>query len=177
MKLKYYLRGVGIGVIITTLLFMIVIHVNQSSEEETVDTGEVTERTIAEALEGENGILGTEQVTVETIEYDTEETTEVPVTEMAMEVDTEAEADAVTSEPVAETVSFTIAAGESPTAICAHLQEQGIVEDGNDYLQYLISVNLHSELEVGTFQVSKGQDYEALTYILTTSEYEIRNGM
>ena len=39
MKLKYYLRGLGIGILITTIIFIIGIHVNQDqmfSDEEVI---------------------------------------------------------------------------------------------------------------------------------------------
>ena len=39
MKLKYYLRGLGIGILIATIIFIIGIHVNQDrmfSDEEVI---------------------------------------------------------------------------------------------------------------------------------------------
>ena len=37
MKLKYYLRGLGIGILITTIIFIIGIHVNQDQMFSTLD--------------------------------------------------------------------------------------------------------------------------------------------
>ena len=33
MRLKYYLRGIGVGVVITTFLFMIIISFNQYNDK------------------------------------------------------------------------------------------------------------------------------------------------
>ena len=52
MKLKYYLRGIGVGVVITTIIFMISIsiHKNETGQQDTT-VPESTAQTVADTKE------------------------------------------------------------------------------------------------------------------------------
>ena len=54
MRLKYYLRGIGVGVVITTLLFVILLSFNKNDGEQKNTAIEDTEsKTVAEYENGE----------------------------------------------------------------------------------------------------------------------------
>ncbi len=209
MKLKYYLRGAGIGVIVATLILMIAFSVYRGKTEEKgqAETENVsTDLTIAEALsemETETNTETTEAKTTETeavaaapeeTEADTGEEAEGPAEEseepaettdeMAAEAGGSAEApeatDAETLEPdesevsVQKTVSVVIQGGDSPMAVAHKLVTAGAVDDENQFYRYLLDHGLNDGIEIGSFSIPEGADYETVARIITTNEYEGR---
>ncbi len=190
MKLKYYLRGAGIGVIVTTLILMIAFHVNGGGKEEATVPETEQSLTIAEALSEkeaneEPGAAETEETgeseaaPVET-ETETAEETVIPETETA---DLSSETDTIEEEadqgqetmPASEEVrivEFRIYAGQSPGAVSKSLLDAGIIDDEDAFYRYLVDNGLNDMLEVGTFSVPEGAEYSEIAKILTTNEYE-----
>lgn len=209
MKLKYYLRGAGIGVIVATLILMIAfsVYLGKTEEKGQAETENVsTDLTIAEALsemETETNTETTEAKTTETeavaaapeeTEADTGEEAEGPAEEseepaettdeMAAEAGGSAEApeatDAETLEPdesevsVQKTVSVVIQGGDSPMAVAHKLVTAGAVDDENQFYRYLLDHGLNDGIEIGSFSIPEGADYETVARIITTNEYEGR---
>ncbi len=160
MKLKYYLRGAAVGIIFTTLLLSIVYRVDASKQEEEFTKTSVQEagteieeqsgnRTIQEALEKKDESSDREEDTAEEVVQNNRAQEERKVENV-------------------EQLAFVITAGETPTTISSRLAEAGIIDDADSYLQYLKEVNKANDLEIGTFYLVPGSDYETITTILTT---------
>ena len=184
MKLKYYLRGAGIGMIAATLLLMIGYHVTSSQAGEK-ETESVTERepSIAEALENrpedtesEAAPLPESEKEVPETESETEERTvitehthsETPETEEAKIPETEMPETEISASPQPKEVS--VYPGEGPSMIAERLAAEGIVESAEDFVEYLRSVGKTDYLEIGTFLLTPGDDFETIAKILTTPE-------
>ena len=206
MKLKYYLRGAGIGVIVSTLILMIAFGVYQRNNRETTPAeteNTAQELTIAEALSE----LETETKPEET---ETEEQAAVPeVTETEEQADapeeTEAEESAAASEEteaapqpeiseaqeetagegtgadaedagvtVKKTVSVVVRSGDSPMVVSRMLAEVGVVDDADLFYRYLLDHGLNDGIEIGSFSIPEGADYETVAKLITTNEFESR---
>lgn len=196
MKLKYYLRGAGIGVIVTTLILMIAFHTSAGKEEEKTIPETEQSLTIAEALSEkeateeasareteaaeESAPAETENEAAVDKKQENEAASEEEKTETIAEEEAPAEPEDIEQpqEPDQETtgelrfVEFRIYAGQSPGAVSKSLYDAGIIDDEDAFYRYLVDNGLNDLLEIGTFSVPEGGEFSEIAKILTTNEYE-----
>ena len=181
MKLKYYLRGLGIGIIVTTLVLMVAF----SGKKEKLSDQEIMQR--AEQLEtGTEETTGTEaqpetEQDVQNTEAGTEENADEN-TENASEPETEPQTEAA-AEPAApedttgnvvgevkqETsgeVAFTVKSGESSDTVAFNLYKAGLVDDATAFNRYMISKGYDSRLRTGDFKIRSGASYDEILKVL-----------
>ncbi len=157
MRFKYYMRGLGTGVILATLLFTIGNHFGSVAKEEPVQ--EVAEETVGK----------------EVVEETVEEPAEEPVAEQEQnEEETVKEStEANPEEPVDETVkyiSFTVRGGDSSEIISSNLHEAGIIDSVDNFNKYLKTVGLDHKIQAGTFYVKVGSSYDDLAALLVNKD-------
>lgn len=182
MKLKYYLRGLGIGIIITTLVLMIAYsgHKTELTDEEIIaraeDLGMVMKEdplfsnsgahkdteVVVNSEESANSELPTEQGTESEIVTEIEIETE---TEVIPETETEIETE---SEVVAtgEYYHLVIPAGSVPRLICNELEENGVIESASSLRQYLVDVGYATSIKVGEYDIPYGATNDEVYQIL-----------
>ena len=193
MKLKYYLRGLGMGIVITALILS-VSHCTQRkiSKEEIIKRAEAlgmvmpsdedifnteTDTTAQDATEP-----STEEVTTEnpTTEAPTEEpTTEEPTTEAPTEEPT---TEAPTQEPTTEEpttqepttvapsvveLTFTVERGMYSEAVTRILVQGGIITNEAEFNQYLSDTGYDYMIQTGVFTVNSGMSYEEIAKIIS----------
>ncbi len=172
MKFKYYLRGIGIGILATTVIFMIAIAARggimtdekaiaraqqlgytletEASGDATTDTSDGM--TLKEYSEASN----TEETTDSTEEEKTEDTTDAS--------DTEEETTNAADEPTE--ITITISSEDDSSAVAKRLQQNGIIEDASDFDQYLVKYGYDRILQPGDYTVSSDMDYAQLAAAL-----------
>lgn len=176
MKLKYYLRGLGIGILVTAAILTIVYHtkgsmsdsqikkraeqlgmVMASTEEDTL----FAQTTQADTTIEETGTISVEETTtvVETTEAVTEAPTEKP-TEAPTEVPTEA--------PAAEAV-LTISPGMYSESVSAELVRLGIITNQKEFNSYLVNNGYAERIQTGDFKVKADMSYDEIARIITKS--------
>lgn len=178
MNLKYYLRGLGIGLIVTTIMLTISHNINDKTVE--YSGGEQTTSGSPLAFERDNTTKPAESVTERTTEAATESVTErtteavtEPVTERTTEPVTEAVTEASTEAPTSvKQTTASVQNGEEVTVIIKDvyygtqaadiLYEAGLITDKNDFVQYLISTGYGTKIQEGTYKISKGAGYEEI---------------
>ncbi len=193
MKLNYFMRGLGIGILITTITLSIAFHFSDNyklSQEEIIQ--EAKNLGLVEASEvdltdsNKNNIVNiddllekeksepdkTEEETAE-VETTEEETTEVEATEEeTAEAETAeeetVEAETAEEETVAETeeVSITIRSGMTSETVSRLLYDNGLIEDTKDFNNYLINNGYSSKIRVGTFKIPQNTSYEEIVKII-----------
>ena len=188
MKLKYYLRGLGIGVIVATLVLMIAFsgQKKELSDEEIIkraealgmvmdvspeEKDEIPDATETEALEEETPASELPVTIIEPTETpDTESETDVESSEIEAadgkdtiaEPDTEevmGEVQPQMPENTGEEISFTISAGQSSDTVAFNLYSAGIVHDATAFNTYMVENNYDSRLRTGTFKIKKNASY------------------
>lgn len=144
MKLKYYLRGIGTGMIVTTLLLAF----GFSQREAAISDEEVMERAAA---------LG--MIMAETEETGTEET-EMEETE-TQEEGTGLPEDAV-GEPAAETESYRIVIEEGDVCetVCDKLEEDGVIDDAWELQVYMEEAGYAKKIQIGAYEIPYGLTVE-----------------
>ena len=191
MKKKYFVRGLGIGIIFGALIMLAAYLTSGKgslSDEEVMkraqelgmvkkseyvlDSEVTSEETTTEAVTTEASVAtekATEAATTEapgTTEKATEEaTTEAATTEKAT---TEA---ATTEQMDAKTkATITVSEGMSSETISSLLENAGLVDSASKFNSFLVQNGYDKKLETGSFDISGGMTYEEIARILTTKQ-------
>ena len=175
MKLKYYLRGIGLGVIVTTIIFMVSIAIHRNDIQQNTSLQEVDSKTVAEATSEKKEAEDTQT-------SDTEQETEAQI-ETESEVETENSTQTLTSEqeivaPVTESaaepekVRFEIGGGEYSDVTCRRLQEAGLIDDAAAFNKFLIQKDYDNLILPGVYDIPKDSTYEEIAVLLTTKVEE-----
>lgn len=180
MKLKYYLRGLGIGILVTAAILTIVYHtkgsmsdsqikkraaqlgmVMASTEEDTL----FAQTTQADTTIEETGTISVEETTmvVETTEAVTEAPTEKP-TEKPTEAPTEKP-----TEPAAAEAVLTISPGMYSESVSAELTRLGIITNQKEFNSYLVNNGYAERIQTGDFKVKADMSYDEIARIITRS--------
>lgn len=189
MKLKYYLRGLGIGILVTA----VIMGVTQGSRKETLSDREIRERAAALGMvEPGNSLADLEAVetpaateipeAIETpVATEIPEATETPAateTPEAAETPAATEAPAATPEVTARptqkpaeeeegsSYTFEIQAGDSSYQVAYRLQQAGLVADARDFDNYLCSKGYDRKLKTGSYEIPETATEEEISEIL-----------
>lgn len=191
MKLKYYLRGLGIGILVTA----VIMGVTQGSRKETLSDREIRERAAALGMvEPGNSLADLEAAETpaateipEAIE--TPAATEIPEaieTPAATKTPEAAETPAATEAPAAtetpevtarptqrpaeeeegSSYTFEIQAGDSSYQVAYRLQQAGLVADARDFDNYLCSKGYDRKLKTGSYEIPETATEEEISEIL-----------
>ena len=185
MKLKYYLRGLGIGMIVTALILGISFSHRQGQETQILTDDQIRER--AEQL----GMVDSSELTLAALqnsvqqaqentekteaspEPDTEETTTTsePETTVApentMEPETTPQPETIVASEAAQTVTVTVKKGASSGSVSSRLQEAGVVEDAKTFDNYLCNNGYSRSINPGTYEIVPGTSEEEIAKIIT----------
>lgn len=196
MRLKYYLRGIGIGIIFSTLLLAISFYFGKDalakreltdeeiiaraeelgmvmSEEaaDTEDASDTEEAADAEAPE-ETEVVG-EEVDAQDATNDTADSGEI--TGEVSEVLESEEAAEISQEEEAGTTSvtyvpFTVHGGESSDTVAYNLYKAGLVDSSDKFNKYMNSLGVDNRIQAGTFYVRQDSTYDDLIALLVNKD-------
>lgn len=167
MKLKYYLRGLGIGILVTA----VIMGVTQGSRKETLSDREIRERAAALGMvEPGNSLADLEAA-------ETPAATEIPEaaeTPAATEAPAATETPEVTARPTQKpaeeeegsSYTFEIQAGDSSYQVAYRLQQAGLVADARDFDNYLCSKGYDRKLKTGSYEIPETATEEEISEIL-----------
>ena len=197
MKRKYYLRGLGLGILVTAVVFIITGPKELSNEDiiqRATELGYVKEEssslgikdllnketpvpTLTLALEVPETPVPSPTNEPEATFTPTPEPTSVPTltpTPAPTATPTPTVTPVPTFTPIptkapvqAVTAIIVVEPGNSASMVCRQMQEKGIVEDGNDFRNYLVNRNLTDYINIGTFSRSSEMSYQELAKLLT----------
>lgn len=200
MKLKTYLRGLGLGLIVAALVTGAGSRQTMSDEQikaRAKELGMMESKTyltqVNESKEAAESLMESETVTetvaeteeIETITLETAAETKENVTE-TKETVSEETAETVPeteSEPVEEspeqsieettspeTVTFQIHSGDSSVSVAKRLAEAGLVGDAKAFDQYLCQNGYDKKIRVGTYEIQNDSSNEEIAKIITTGK-------
>ncbi len=176
MKLKYYLRGLGIGIVVSTLILMITYNVkgkltNSEIIKKAEALGMVMETTTPDALFTDSTTADDSNQETTTPEENTTEnqTTEAPTTQESTTPEPTTEAPTQESTDSVVTSTLSIRGGMFSSAVAQALQSSGIIKDAGDFDRYLESNGYSERIMTGDYQVDSSMSYEQLAKIITKS--------
>ena len=177
MKLKYYLRGLGIGILVTA----VIMGVTQGSRKETLSDREIRERAAALGMVEPGNSLADLEAAETPAATEIPEAIETPAaTEIPEAIETTAatEAPAATPEVTARptqkpaeeeegsSYTFEIQAGDSSYQVAYRLQQAGLVADARDFDNYLCSKGYDRKLKTGSYEIPETATEEEISEIL-----------
>lgn len=192
-RLKYFLRALGIGIIVATLLT----GYSRRGQAQMTDE-EILQRAAALGMTERQGTLlsdianvtprptaepvatPTAEPTAEPVATPTAEPTAAPTAEPVAPPTAEptaaptAEPTATPAEPTAEptdapagdTVTLVITRGESSMTVSKNLQELGLVEDYKVYDQFLCDNRYDHYISAGTYEIPISSSFEEIAQII-----------
>lgn len=190
MKLKYYLRGLGIGMIVTALILGISFSNRQDQTSQIMTDDQIRERA------AELGMVDSSELTLAALqnsekqptEGTPEETTQTqeqnnieaePETTQESEATTEPEpkktaGPETTAEPEVteapqrtQTASITIQRGDDSGSASRRLYEAGLVENAKAFDNYLCNNGYSRSINPGTYEIAPGTSEEEIAKIIT----------
>lgn len=191
MKKKYFVRGLGIGIIFGALIMLAAYLTSGKgslSDEEVMkraqELGMVKKSEYVLDSEVTSEEKTTEAVTTEA-PATTEKATEAPATtEKATEAATteaattekatteKATTEAATTEQTdtKTKATITVSGGMSSETISSLLEDAGLVDSASKFNSFLVQNGYDKKLETGSFDISGGMTYEEIAGILTTKQ-------
>lgn len=174
MKLKYYLRGLGIGILVTAAILTIVYHTKGSMSDSQIMKRAEQLGMVMASTEDDTLFAQTTQVDTtieETGTISVEETTTVvetteAVTEASTEKPTEAPTEAPTEPAVAEAV-LTISPGMYSESVSAELVRLGIITNQKEFNSYLVNNGYAECIQTGDFKIKADMSYDEIARIIT----------
>lgn len=189
MKLKYYLRGLGIGILVTTVILSLAgVGRKNMTDEEVVKRAKelgMVESTLLSDLPDQtktDEVRPTEpEISLQPETSEPEESASTPETpEAPEETPVAPEETAVAPEetpvspedgnpdtPAGETVTLVIGRGESSTTVSKNLKKAGIVEDAAAFDRFLCNNGYDKKIITGTYEIPYGASEEEIAKIIT----------
>ena len=168
MKLKYYMCGLGSGIILAVLVLTIAGKISAlgNSANNNANINETTGSVIAYTTQADNKETTqaeTTEATADDTQADTEEDTESVAGESAAvvtvtEVETESETGKVQVHIAAVTISSEIA---------KMLEERGVIDSAQGFIQYMYDEGYSRIVQEGDFEFTKNDTYANVARILT----------
>lgn len=190
MKLKYYLRGVGIGIIVATLVMALssAVHNNNLSDEFIIKEATKLGMVMKDASEN-NAFAKNDSELPEDTEYAIDaESTEVNETEMVVsesEVTSESESESQMesesqSEPESESeevsgsesnqnveyVTIVVSGGDYARQVAEKLYGAGLIPNAEEFRIYMGEHGYAKTIHAGTYQIPVGASYEEICKIV-----------
>ena len=171
MKLKYYLRGLGIGILVTA----VIMGVTQGSRKETLSDREIRERAAALGMVEPGNSLADLEAAETPVATEIPEAIETPAaTETPEAAETPAATPEVTARPTQKpaeeeegsSYTFEIQAGDSSYQVAYRLQQAGLVADARDFDNYLCSKGYDRKLKTGSYEIPETATEEEISEIL-----------
>ncbi len=169
MRLKYYLRGFGIGIIFATTILFIVYSFNMSDskiKERAKELGMVAEEDTKNSEKNSESKSTTEPDSTTEPKVEPDSTTE-PTSEenTTTEPESVTEPDTTTA-PQSQSVTLVITSGMTSDSVARKLKELGAIDNIQEFDNYLISNNRAERIHIGSFEIPAGADYEKIAQII-----------
>ena len=196
MKLKYYLRGMGIGIVVTTVILMIVfaLHKNETLTDDQIreraaalgmvmpDAASNNEKLSDPVTDDGNDTASDQETAAEGAASDQKDVSAAQ-TPAAKPQNSGKEASGTTEKSdqtdktdtsgknnveTIEQVEVSIVGGEYSDDVCKKLKRAGIIDDADDFNKYLSDGGYDSLLQPGTYIIPKDADYDTIIKMITT---------
>lgn len=166
MKLKYYMRGIGIGVLVTTIILVIAFAFtgNNMSDEEIIDRAKklgMVESSKTMTSNSTNATNSTNNAT--------EGNQTIPGATNPMP-DNNSTNTSNTANANNDSVEFTISENDVSRTVIERLAQQGLISDPTAFNKYLNDKGLDNNLQNGTFKIRRGMSEEELANLLVTKQ-------
>ena len=185
MKLKYYLRGVGIGIIFATLVMTVsgLVHKYNITDEYIIKEARKLGMVMREELDNSGSIWGSEdsELTEETestevvsseseakpSESESESQSQTPPPQPS-ESESESESESQSESSQKTYVTIVIVRGDYARQVAEKMYAAGLVPDAEEFRKYIGAHGYGQSIRVGTYSIPTDATYEEICKIITT---------
>lgn len=170
MKRKYFVRGLGVGILFGALIMFAAYMTsgkNRMSDEDVIKRAQELGMVKQSEYVLESDVTSQETTTEE---ITTEATTEKATTEKTTTEKATTEASTTEKADTSTQTTVTISSGMSSEAIASALANAGLVDDASKFNSFLVANGYDMKLETGNFSLETGMSYEEIAKILTTKQ-------
>ena len=176
MKLRYYLRGLGVGILVTAVIMTVALSKKRPmTDDEVIKRAKelgMIENTIIkdvatpkddEEVKAEVKEESQEEIQEEISEDIQEEVEETPEeTESEVEVEAEPEAE--------EVITVSVVGGDSSWSVAKRMEEIGLVDSAKEFDAFLCGNGYDKRISVGTYEISSNATWEDMAKIITKTK-------
>ena len=169
MKLRYYLRGLGVGILVTAVIMTVAL-----SKKQPMTDDEVIKR--AKELGMIENTIIKDVATPKDDEEVKEDTKEEPQEEVQEEVqeedpeNTENETEVETEGETEETITVSVVSGDSSWSVAKRMEEVGLVDSAKEFDAFLCGNGYDKRISVGTYEISSNAAWEDMAKIITKTK-------
>ena len=202
MKLKYYLRGLGTGILFATVILFISYAYRMSDKqikerakelgmvfpgkESSIEAETTTKEVVDESTTGENNSEETtkdEEIKESTSDVETEEnsteektteenSTEEKTTEEKTTEEKTTEEEITKSDKPVKSYVLTVTSRTISRDVARKLEDAGIIDDAEEFNDYLCENDYASNIQNGKFTVKSNMTYKEIAEIITSKPKE-----
>lgn len=197
MKSKYFVRGLGVGVLITALLFtgfsMLKSNSKEVSSDKNANKGVVATEQPLESAKPTEAVETTKLPEETMLPQATNEATVVPTDGTATQTPSAGSDVAATQSPVqsgegsglaggnvsqssnsaptdaSQVVDVVIEGGSGSYEIASIMKSKGLVDDADAFNDYMIARGYDEKVNAGTYQIKIGATYEQIARTITSA--------
>lgn len=168
MKLKYYLRGLGIGVFVSVIVMTVAFGNRKPMTDEEIkarakELGMIENSVLADM--NKEDVQDTEDIKEPENTQDTEDTKEPEDTQ---DTEDEEEQKPQTPEnPNEGTITITVVGGDNSWTVSKRMEEAGLIESAKDFDTHLCRYGYDKKISVGSYKIPVTATHEEMAKILT----------
>ena len=176
MKLRYYLRGLGVGILVTAVIMTVALSKKQLMTDDEVikrakELGMIENTIIKDVATPKDD----EEVKEEIKEEPQEEIQEEIPEDIQEEVEetpegTEPEVEAKTEMEAEEVVTVSVVSGDSSWSVAKRMEEVGLVDSAKEFDAFLCGNGYDKRISVGTYEISSNATWEDMAKIITKTK-------
>ena len=184
MKSKWFLRGIGIGIIVTALLLCITYRsssednnvIKQARElgmvfpkEETTDTKAEAEKMAQEVKDNPASKPAVSAVSKSAVGTDTKVSNEKDKKAKKKLEDSKKDIKNASAFQKGKT-TFVVRNGLLSSSVAREMEEAGIIDDAKDFNAYLVDNGYGRRIRSGTYKIPEGADFSTIAKIITRQD-------
>lgn len=172
MRLKYYLRGLGLGIIFTCVILMIFSNGNKSKDTSVVEDSNGIELTEAVENDFDSNEEEEQSVTDESNNDENDSNSNDETQSLDENINKPIDDQTVneitgdSGELESEYVSLVIEQGDIARDVAEKLYEDGIINDVEAFRKYLGETGVSHTLHAGEYQIKVGATFEEIIEVL-----------
>ena len=172
MRLKYYLRGLGLGIIFTCVILMIFSNGNKSKDTSVVEDSSGIELTEAVGNDFDSNEEEEQSVTDESNNDENDSNSNDEIQSLDENINKPIDDQTVneitgdSGELESEYVSLVIEQGDIARDVAEKLYEDGIINDVEAFRKYLGETGVSHTLHAGEYQIKVGATFEEIVEAL-----------
>lgn len=172
MRLKYYLRGLGLGIIFTCVILMIFSNGNKSKDTSVVEDSNGIELTEAVGNDFDSNEEEEQSVTDESNNDENDSNSNDEIQSLDENINKPIDDQTVneitgdSGELESEYVSLVIEQGDIARDVAEKLYEDGIINDVEAFRKYLGETGVSHTLHAGEYQIKVGATFEEIVEAL-----------